>query len=121
MPRRRPKRVREELVVASVCRRNTLNPVEGLSRRTLRAIVRLEETRSYLWAGDVGHSLRLWRDFVRRPDHRLWEPDGPGCTEWLCCGDPVRARENLEGVLLALPRPAARELRAIVARWDEMY
>ncbi|MBT2488213.1 hypothetical protein J7E96_06680 [Streptomyces sp. ISL-96] len=103
------------------CRKNTLNPTDGLSRRTLIAIVRIEETRNYVWAGDVGHSLRLWRDFVQEPDHRLWDPDRPGCTEWLCCGEPHQARDNLEWAMLAMPRAAARELRRIIDEFDERY
>lgn len=113
--------MRAEVEVLRCCRRNTLNPILGLSRRTLCEIVRIEETRNYLWPGDVGQSLRRWRSFVYEPDHRLWDPRYPGCTEWLCCGDPFRARENLEGAMLALPRRAARELRVLVSALDERY
>ncbi len=102
-------------------RKNKLYPINGVSRSTLYAIVRIEETRNYLWAGAVRDSLRRWRSFVHDPAHRLWDPDYPGCIEWLCCGDPRDSRENLEGAMLALPRPAARELRAIVMRLDELY
>ncbi|MEU4496023.1 hypothetical protein AB0F96_21880 [Streptomyces sp. NPDC023998] len=121
MPRRRPWRVRAELAVRRRCRKNELNPIRGLSRQTLTEIVRIEETRNYLWPGAVGESLRRWRCFVYEPHHRLYDPLHPGCTEWLCCGDPVLARGNLEGAMRALPRRAARELRVLVLELDESY
>ncbi|MGN9791397.1 hypothetical protein ACTMTU_09875 [Streptomyces sp. OZ13] len=98
-----------------------MRPISGVSRRTLYEIVRIEETRNYLWTGAVGESLALWRGFVGRPDRRLWQDDESGCTEWLCCGDPLRARDMLEGAVLALPRRPARELRAVVLALDDRY
>jgi hypothetical protein len=98
-----------------------MRPVHGISRHTQYEIVRIEETRNYLWTGAVGESLGLWRTFVGRPDRRLWRDDEDGCTEWLCCGDPLRARDMLEGAVLALPRRAARELRAVVLALDDRY
>jgi hypothetical protein len=98
-----------------------MRPVHGISRHTQYEIVRIEETRNYLWTGAVGESLGLWRTFVGRPDRRLWRDDEDGCTEWLCCGDPLRARDMLEGAVLALPRRAARELRAVVRALDDRY
>ncbi|MGI5398832.1 hypothetical protein ACQEVG_05115 [Streptomyces sp. CA-135486] len=121
MPRRRPRRVRAELAVRRRFRKNELNPIHGLSRQTLYEIVRIEGTRNYLWPGAVDESLRQWRGFVYGAYHRLYDPDHPGCTEWLCCGDPLRARENLEGAMRALPRRAARELRLVVLELDEAY
>ncbi|WP_254708717.1 hypothetical protein [Streptomyces lunaelactis] len=121
MPRRRPGQVRAGLAVWRRCRKNELDPIRGLSRRTLYEIVRVEETRNYLWPGAVSESLRRWRSFVHEPNHRLWDPRYPGCTEWLCCGDPIRARENLEGAMQALPGQAGRELRVLVLALDERY
>jgi hypothetical protein len=121
MPRRRPGHVRAALAVRNRCRKNELNPIRGVSRPTLYEIVRIEETRASLWAGAVSESLRQWRSFVHQPDHRLWDADGSGCTEWGCCGDPVRARENLETALSGMPQRAARELRVLVAELDDRY
>ncbi|MEU1744065.1 hypothetical protein [Streptomyces pristinaespiralis] len=121
MPRRRPGHVRAEQRVRERCRKNRMRPVHGISRHTQYEIVRIEETRNYLWTGAVGESLDLWRTFVGRPDRRLWRDDEDGCTEWLCCGDPLRARDMLEGAVLALPRRAARELRAMVLALDDRY
>ncbi|MEV4680216.1 hypothetical protein [Streptomyces kurssanovii] len=121
MPRRRPGHVRAEQRVRERCVKNQVPSISGVSRRTLYEIVRVEETRNYLWTGAVGESLALWRGFVGRPDRRLWRDDEGGCTEWLCCGDPLRARDMLEGAVLALPRRAARELRAVVLALDDRY
>ena len=121
MPRKRPGRLRAEIAVRERCLNGRLEPITGLSRRTLYEIVRLEETRNYLWAGAVGESLARWRSFVRTDNRRLWDPGQEGCTEWLCCGDPLRARQNLEGAMLALPRRCGRELRLIVLELDEWY
>ncbi|MFI2367036.1 hypothetical protein [Streptomyces sp. NPDC018833] len=83
--------------------------------------MRVEETRTYLWTGAVGEALAQWRQFVHQPNRRLYDPAYSGCTEWLCCGDPLRARELLEGAICALPRRAARELRMIVLALDDLY
>ena len=49
--------MRAELAMRRRCRKNELNPIRGLSRQTLNEIVRIEETRNYLWPGTVGESL----------------------------------------------------------------
>ncbi|MFE7772994.1 hypothetical protein ACFU5O_03665 [Streptomyces sp. NPDC057445] len=121
MPRRRPRQVRTEFAVRRRCRKNELNPIGGVSRRALHEIARVEETRNYLWSGAVRESLGMWRRHVGQLGHRLWDEDQAGCTEWLCCGDPHRARDLLEGALRALPKRAARELRAVVDELDERY
>ncbi|MER6670052.1 hypothetical protein ABT256_36220 [Amycolatopsis japonica] len=93
MPRKAPHRVRQEFSPALAA---------GISR--------LERSRNYLGPGAVRTALRLWREFVADPYRRL-RVDSEGCGVWECCGDPWQAREMLEGVLRALPRRSAAELR----------
>ncbi|WP_229323614.1 hypothetical protein [Streptomyces sp. UNOC14_S4] len=94
--------------------------IDGLSRRTLSEIVRLERTRNYLHPGDVGRALRLWREFVRLPERRQWHEYEYGNTHWDCCGDPLKSRALLDSVLLALSPSGARELRGVIGELDAL-
>ncbi|WP_261991550.1 hypothetical protein [Streptomyces sp. OR43] len=82
-------------------------------------IVRLERTRNYLGPGDVGAAVRLWTDYVRRPEGELGHDDEYGNVHEECCGNPIEARALLSIVMHAMSRRHARELRQIVARLDD--
>ncbi|RLU82329.1 hypothetical protein CTZ27_30795 [Streptomyces griseocarneus] len=92
--------------------------IDGLSRRTLCEIVRLERTRNHLYPGDVGKAVRLWREFVRLPEGRQRHDAAYGNAHGDCCGDPMKGRALLDGVLLALSPRGARELREVIDALD---
>jgi hypothetical protein len=118
MPRRRSARVR-----AGVPRHRTRKAatvVDGLSARALSQILALERSRNYLQPGDVGAALRLWQDYVHRPERRLWHEYEWDDIHW-DCGDPYAARALLDVVMQALPARQARELRQIVGRFDAVW
>ncbi|GHF58099.1 hypothetical protein GCM10010218_44420 [Streptomyces mashuensis] len=123
MPRRRPEEVR-----AALPRRRRphdhLAPslvIDGLSARTLAEISRLERTRTYLFRGEVSQAVRLWKDHVGLPVRVLAHHYEQGCLYWDCCGDPLEARVLLDDVMQALSRKSARELRAELRRFDELW
>ncbi|WP_410576873.1 hypothetical protein [Amycolatopsis sp. lyj-108] len=107
MPRRAPARVRRGLRLR---RPAELRDPWDFSPALAAGIARLERSRNYLGPGATRTALRLWREFTVDPYRRL-RVDTEGCGVWECCGDPRQAREMLEGVLLALPARAAKELR----------
>lgn len=74
--------------------------------------------RDRLWPGAIAAALRRWSKVARQPD---LEPMGGSCCP-LC--NPFYMndeRELLELALHALPRRAARELRALIEPLDEFY
>lgn len=85
-------------------------------------IRRLERTRNYLRPGDVGAALRLWRDYVHRPERELWRDYECGNPYWYCCEpNPLEARALLDTVIRATSPRNARELRRIVGRFDAVW
>ncbi|MEU4090618.1 hypothetical protein [Streptomyces aureus] len=95
--------------------------IDGLPSSALSEIVRLERTRGYLKPGDVSAAVRLWRDYVRNPERRLWQDYEYGNVHWYCCGDPFEARALLEAVMLAMTPRNARRLRQLVGRSDAVW
>ncbi|MEU2130190.1 hypothetical protein [Streptomyces sp. NPDC018352] len=122
MPRRRPGRVR-----GGVPRHRTpdarpvVGAIDGLSSPALADIARLERTRNYLRPGDVTAAVRLWKDYVHRPERVLWQDYEWGNVHWYCCGSPLEARALLDTVTQALPPQSARELRRIISRSDAVW
>ncbi|MFF6806179.1 hypothetical protein [Streptomyces sp. NPDC012616] len=119
MPRRRSARIR-----AGVPRHRTRQAttvVDGLSSRALSEILGLERSRNYLKPGDVGVAVRLWKDYVHRPERQLWLDHEWGITHGDRCGDPFEARALLDVVIQAMPPRQARELRQIVSRCDAVW
>jgi hypothetical protein len=117
MPRRRPGRIR----AGTPDRRQSQHSgsaVDRLSSGALSEIARLERTRNYLQPGDIGAALRLWRDYVHRPERELWNDDEFGNVHWYCCGNPLEGRALLDGVLRAMSPRGARELRKIIEQLD---
>ncbi|MFF0735936.1 hypothetical protein ACFYVK_30475 [Streptomyces chartreusis] len=60
-----------------------------MSSRALSEIFRLEHTRNYLQPGDVSKAVRLWKDYVQRPERQLWQDYEWGNVHWYCCGNPL--------------------------------
>lgn len=119
MPRRRPGRIR-----AGIPRHRTQEArldIDGLSSRALCEILRLERSRNYLQPGDVSAAVRLWQDYVHRPERQLWREYEWGNVHWYCCGDPFEARALLDTVMQAMSPGNARELRRIVSRFDAVW
>ncbi|MFE5722723.1 hypothetical protein [Streptomyces erythrochromogenes] len=81
-------------------------------------IFRLERARNHLRPGDVSAAVRLWKDYVHRPERLLWQDYESGDVHWHCCGDPFEARALLDTVMRALSPRSARRLRAVVGRFD---
>ncbi|WP_405918162.1 hypothetical protein [Streptomyces sp. NBC_00728] len=81
-------------------------------------VIRLERSRNYLRPGDVSAAVRLWRDYVHRPERQLWNDYESGDVHWDCCGNPLEARALLDTVIQAMSPRNARELRRIVGRFD---
>ncbi|MFE6665107.1 hypothetical protein ACFVFH_16305 [Streptomyces sp. NPDC057697] len=117
MPRRRPGRIRCEIPDRRRSQR-TQPVIDRLSPRTLSELVRLERTRNHLQPGDIGAALRLWKEYVRRPERELWHDDEFGDVHWYCCGNPLEGRALLDGVMQAMSQRGARELRRIVEELD---
>ncbi|MFI6944596.1 hypothetical protein [Streptomyces sp. NPDC050422] len=92
-----------------------------MSSRTQSEILRLEHTRNYLRPGDVSTALRLWKDYVHRPERQLWHGYEWGDVHWYCCGNPLEARALLDTVMQAMPARNARELRRVVSRFDAVW
>lgn len=117
MPRRRPGRIRAEVPDRQQPQHSSL-AIDRLSPRALSEIVRLERTRNYLQPGDTSAALRLWRDYVHRPERELWHDDEFGNVHWYCCGNPVESRALIDGVIRAMSPRGARELRKIIEELD---
>ncbi|MCT2548127.1 MULTISPECIES: hypothetical protein [Streptomyces] len=62
--------------------------------------------------------MRLWKDYVHRPERELWHDDEFGNVHWYCCGNPFEGRALLDGVMRAMSRRGARELRKIMKDLD---
>ncbi|MFH8385120.1 hypothetical protein ACH4E7_29960 [Kitasatospora sp. NPDC018058] len=92
-----------------------------MSAGALAEIARLERTRNYLQPGDVGAALWRWRAYVHRPERLLWGDYEFGDVHWYCCGSPWGARELLDAALRAMSPRGARELRAVVGRFDAVW
>ncbi|MBT2440498.1 hypothetical protein J7E93_10315 [Streptomyces sp. ISL-36] len=95
--------------------------IDGLSSRALSEIFRLERGRNYLQPGDVSAALRLWKEYVHRPERQLWHDDEWGDVHWYCCGNPLEARALLDTVTQAMSPRSARELRRIISRFDAIW
>lgn len=119
MPRSRPGHVRSGL--ARHRSRDAKPVIDGLSARAQSEISHLERARSGLNPGDVRTALRLWKDYVHRPERLLWDDHDYGDLHWDCCGDPFEARALLDTVTRALSPRSARELRRIIARSDAVW
>ncbi|WP_241268034.1 hypothetical protein [Streptomyces chrestomyceticus] len=98
-----------------------ITTIHGLSPAALAEVRRIERQKKYLGPGSIGSAMVRWRSFVHQPNRRLWDYESGGCTEWACCGDPWRAREHLEAVMLSMSRRRARELRSLVETLDRRY
>ena len=116
MPRRRPGRVRDG--IPRHPRPEATPVIDGLSARALSEIFHLERTRNYLQPGDVSAAVRLWKDYVHRPERQLWHDSECGDAQWDCCGNPLEARALLDATMQAMSPRRARELRRIVSRFD---
>ncbi|MER7661579.1 hypothetical protein [Streptomyces sp. NPDC096193] len=92
--------------------------IDGLSSRALSEIASLERTRNYLQPGDVTAAVRLWKDYVHRPERDLWHDYEWGNVHAYCCPDPLEARSLLDTVMQALTPRSARELRRVISRSD---
>ncbi|MGI5144331.1 hypothetical protein [Streptomyces sp. CA-106110] len=84
-------------------------------------IFRFERTRNYLQAGDVSVAVRLWKDYVHRPECQLWHDCEWGNVHWYCCGNPLEARALLDIVMQAMSPRSARGLRRIISRFDAVW
>jgi hypothetical protein len=111
MPRRRPARLRAQVRLPAGGER-----IPGLSPYGHVVVARLEHAR--LGPGRTASALRHWRNFVRDPGHRLYDPSYEGCGVWECCPDMIEVRRLLEIVACHLPRRDARRFRALVAEID---
>lgn len=89
MPRRRPGRIRAAIPDQQQAR-HSRPAIDRLSPRALSEIVRLERTRNYLQPGDTRAALRMWKDYVHRPERELWHDDEFGNVHWYCCGNPSK-------------------------------
>ncbi|MEU6092817.1 hypothetical protein ABZ865_39915 [Streptomyces sp. NPDC047085] len=92
-----------------------------MSSRALSEILRLEHSRNYLHPGDVCAAVRLWKDYVHRPERDLWHDDEWGNVHGHCCGDPLEARALLDVVIRAISPRSARELRKVIGRFDAVW
>ncbi|WP_256227087.1 hypothetical protein [Streptomyces sp. PAN_FS17] len=92
-----------------------------MSSRALSEICRLERTRNYLQPGDVSKAVRMWKDYVQRPERQLWQDYEWGNVHWYCCGNPLEARALLDAVMQAISPRNARELRKVVGRMDAVW
>ncbi|WP_234343212.1 hypothetical protein [Streptomyces fulvoviolaceus] len=92
-----------------------------MSSRALSEVFRLERTRNYLQPGDVSAAVRLWKDYVHRPQRELCHDYEWGNVHWYCCGNPFEARVLLDTVMQAISPRSARELRQIISRFDAVW
>ncbi|MFD0337278.1 hypothetical protein ACFVH0_01040 [Streptomyces sp. NPDC127117] len=65
--------------------------------------------------------MRLWKDYVHRPECELWHDYEWGDVHWYCCGNPFEARALLETVMQAMTPRSASELRQIIRRFDAVW
>ncbi|SDL00164.1 hypothetical protein [Streptomyces indicus] len=117
MPRRRPGHIRAGIPDRNQSSHST-PAIDRLSPAVLSEIVRIERTRNYLQPGDIGTTLRLWSEYVRRPERELWHDDEFGNMHWYCCGNPLEGRFLLDSVIRAMSQRGARELRKILEELD---
>lgn len=118
MPRRRPALVRLDQPDRSRAGHSRAD-IPGLSRGTLAAIARIER-RTYE-PGAAYDALEGWRALVHGRGPRVIYPDFS--THYPCC-EPAWGgdhRRPLEEICHALPRRAARELRALLAPLDARF
>lgn len=120
MPRRRPGHIRAGLPRRRRAQ-HTAPGTDCLSPRALSEIVRLERTRNYLRPGDVAKAVRLWGDYVHRPERELWHDYEWGNVHWYCCGNPLEARVLLDAVTRAMSHRGARELRDVISKLDAFW
>lgn len=120
MPRRRPGQIRAG-TPGGHRTTGARSVIDGLSSRAVSEIIRLEHTRNYLQPGDVSTAVRLWKDYVHRPERDLWHDYEWGNVHWYCCGNPLEARALLDTVMQAVSQRSARELRQIVSRSDAVW
>ncbi|MFE4870892.1 hypothetical protein [Streptomyces sp. NPDC056682] len=126
MPRRRPGHVR-----AGLPRRHRTQNTKhngSLPPRVRSEIDRLERTRNYLCPGDVSKAVRLWKEFVHRPERELWRDydalwhhDDSLHLTWDCCGNPLEARLLLDTVMRAMSPRGARELQKTINNLDSRW
>jgi hypothetical protein len=124
MPRRRPVQIRggrqaRLFVGQGPFRRQRVSQFPGLSPHGRCVVARLEHTRFV--PGRAEQALRLWRGFMRDPDHRLRDPRYGGSGVWECDPDMAQAREVLEIVAHHLPRRDARRFRRMVDAVDDEW
>ncbi|MFG2218535.1 MULTISPECIES: hypothetical protein [unclassified Streptomyces] len=62
--------------------------------------------------------MRLWKDYVHRPERELWHDDEFDNVYWYRCGNPLEGRALLDGVMRAMSQRGARELRKIMKELD---
>ncbi|KOG89259.1 hypothetical protein [Streptomyces varsoviensis] len=127
MPRSRPGHVRAD-TTGRPATQHAGPVIDGLSARALSEVAGLERTRNYLYPGDVGRAVALWKEFVHRPERELWRDydrhwhdDDWLRLEWACCGSPLEARQLLDTVARAMSHDGARELRKIISRLDAFW
>lgn len=60
--------------------------------------------------------MRLWKDYVHRPERQLWHDYELGNALWYCCGNPLEACVLLDAVMQTMSPRNARELRQVVSR-----
>ncbi|MFF2195637.1 hypothetical protein [Streptomyces sp. NPDC058157] len=92
--------------------------IPGLSGPALARIARIERRAS--WPGPLFEAWGRWRALAYQPGPWVMYASDDCCA---CC-DPfagAAVREVLEAACLVLPRPAARELRAVLAPLDARF
>ncbi|MFE5536439.1 hypothetical protein ACFQ78_11945 [Streptomyces sp. NPDC056519] len=55
------------------------------------------------------------------PGRLLWDECEWGNVHWYCCGNPLEGRALLDRVLLAMTPRSARELRAVLTKYDALW
>ncbi|MFE2288623.1 hypothetical protein ACFXDJ_31210 [Streptomyces sp. NPDC059443] len=65
-------------------------------------------------------ALDRWQMYVRSPRSELWDECTWGDVHWYCCGNPLEGRALLDRVLLAVSPRTARELRAVISKYDAL-
>jgi hypothetical protein len=81
-------------------------------------VARLEAVR--FGAGAVGQAFSLWKRAVQGPARFMrFREDDCGTAE--CCRPHLAARDLLESAATRLPPRAARELRALLTPYDQIF
>ncbi|MFD7262292.1 hypothetical protein [Streptomyces sp. NPDC059874] len=115
MPRKPPSQVRADLPRAPRSWESRA-VIPGLSGKTLAEIARLEANHRHLGAGAAHRAFRHWHWTAHQRG-----PWGVYPEHDQCCDPSTGCRGTLERVRLSLPRPAGRELRAVLAPLDERF